>query len=142
MKLEFEMVPEECWYKNLRSFLPPKEWDKIRKAAYARADGRCMICHRKVARLEAHERWSYDEENAVQKLEDVIAICHSCHSVIHYSRTALMGHGEEAMEHYRKVNHATQSEFHEALAEANRVYLRRNKIEAWQTDLSWLKYNG
>ena len=61
-KLEFELVPEGCWYSNLRSLLKPREWDMVRKDAYARAGGRCMICGRKTQRLEAHERWEYDEE--------------------------------------------------------------------------------
>lgn len=59
-KLEFELVPEGCWYSNLRSLLKPREWDMVRKDAYARAGGRCMICGRKTQRLEAHERWEYD----------------------------------------------------------------------------------
>ena len=42
-KLEFELVPEGCWYSNLRSLLKPREWDMVRKDAYARAGGRCMI---------------------------------------------------------------------------------------------------
>ena len=69
-KLKFELVPDGCWYSNLRSILKPKAWDILRKDAYARAGGKCMVCGRKATRLEAHERWSYDEENKVQKLED------------------------------------------------------------------------
>lgn len=34
-KLNFEMVPEECWYANLRSVLPPAQWDRVRRDAYA-----------------------------------------------------------------------------------------------------------
>lgn len=35
-KLDFEMVPEECWYANLRSVLSKQQWDAVRKDAYAR----------------------------------------------------------------------------------------------------------
>ena len=52
-----------------------------------------------------------------------------------------MVYGAEAMEHFMKVNGCTQSEYHEALGEANRLYLERNKVEGWATDLSWLKDN-
>ena len=90
-KLDFEFVPEECWYSNLRSVLKPSDWDKVRFDAYARAGGKCMICGRWTKRLEAHENWSYDEEKALQKLEDVVALCHSCHEVKHISRTQLIG---------------------------------------------------
>ncbi len=137
-KLDFELVPEECWYSNLRSVLPPAGWDIVRKDAYARAKGRCSICG-KAGRLEAHETWSYDEKRAVQKLETVIALCHACHEVKHISRTQLTGRGDEAMEHFMKVNGCSQMDYHAALGKANEEYLCRNKIENWTTDLSWLK---
>ncbi|MBO4988967.1 MAG: HNH endonuclease [Clostridia bacterium] len=138
MKLEIELVPDGCWYSNLRSALPPALWDKIRKDAYRRAGGRCMVCGKK-GRLEAHERWSYDETSHVQKLETVVALCHDCHSVVHIARTQMMGDGDRAMEHFMKVNGCTQSEFHRALGEANTLQQRRNLIDDWQTDISWIK---
>ncbi|MBR4943618.1 MAG: HNH endonuclease [Clostridia bacterium] len=138
-KLTFELVPEECWYCNLRSILKAKDWDTVRRDAYARANGRCMICGRPAKRLEAHEKWSYDEERAVQKLEDVVALCHNCHEVKHISRTQLIGRGAEAMEHFMKVNKCSQMEYHSALGEANEEYFRRNRVEGWSTDISWLE---
>ena len=137
-KLNFEIVPDGCWYVNLRTALPPALWDKIRRDAYARANGKCMICGRYTRRLEAHERWSYDEEKALQKLETVVAVCHSCHEVIHIGRTQLIGRGAEAMEHFMKVNGCSQMDFHLALGEANETHRRRNQIE-WTTDISWIK---
>ena len=137
-KLNFELVPEECWYSNLRSVLKPADWDRVRKDAYARAKGRCCICGES-ARLEAHEKWSYDESNALQKLEEVIALCHSCHEVKHISRTQLIGRGMEAMEHFMKVNQCSQMDYHAALSEANEEYFRRNRVVGWVTDISWLE---
>ena len=137
-KLTFEMVPEECWYSNLRSVLKPADWDIIRKDAYARAGGRCTICGRS-ARLEAHEKWSYDNEWALQKLEDVVALCRECHEVKHISRTQLMGRGMDAMEHFMRVNQCSQMDFHDALQQTNEEYLQRNRVEGWVTDISWLK---
>lgn len=139
MKLNFELVPDSCWYSNLRSLLPPGGWDIIRKKAYARANGRCMICGAKTARLEAHEQWSYDEDNAVQKLTGVIATCHACHEVIHIGRTQLMGREREASEHFMKVNNCTYAEYRKALGEANAAHRRRNQIPEWKLDLSVLK---
>ena len=139
-KLNFELVPEECWRANLRSFLKTEDWDKIRRSAYAKAGGRCSICGVR-GRLEAHEKWAYDDSKAVQKLVDVIALCHACHEVKHISRTQLMGRGVEAMEHFMKVNRCSQMEYHEALGIANAEYRKRNEVEGWVTDLSWLKDN-
>lgn len=138
MKLNFELVPDSCWYSNLRSILSPAQWDAVRREAYARAGGKCMICGATVRRLEAHERWEYDEDNAVQKLADVVAVCHSCHEVIHIGRTQLMGGEERACAHFMKVNGCTYSEYRKALGEANDKHRRRNQIPEWKLDISWL----
>ena len=129
-KLDFQLVPDGCWYTNLRSALPKEAWDRLRRAAYARAGGRC--------RLEAHEVWGYDDEKHIQKLENVIAVCPACHAVIHIGRTALLGKEPEAQAHFMKVNGCTQSEYHAALGEANRVHAERSRHE-WVTDISKLK---
>ncbi|HBN13101.1 MAG TPA: HNH endonuclease [Clostridiales bacterium] len=139
MKLNFELVPDSCWYSNLRSILSPAQWDVVRREAYARAGGRCMICGAPTRRLEAHERWEYDERNAVQKLADVVAICKSCHEVIHIGRTQLTGGEERASEHFMKVNGCTYAEYRKALGEANEAHRRRNLVPEWKLDLSYLK---
>lgn len=137
-KLDFELVPEECWFSNLRSALTPKDWDTVRRDAYKRAGGKCAVCGRQ-GRLEAHEKWSYDEKKALQRLVDVVALCKACHEVKHISRTQLMGRGADAMEHFMQVNGCSQMEYHAALQKMNEEYLRRNKVEGWVTDISWLK---
>ncbi len=137
-RLNFELVPEECWFSNLRSVLKPDDWDKVRRDAYKRAGGRCVICGA-TGRLEAHEQWCYDDEKALQKLENVVALCRNCHEIKHIGRTQLMGRDLEAMEHFMKVNRCSQMDYHAALAEANEEYFRRNRVEGWVTDVSWLK---
>ncbi len=138
-KLNFELVPDSCWYYNLRSLLSKKEWDFLKKYAREKADNRCAICGAKVKRLEAHEVWSYDINSATQKLEDVISVCHDCHSVIHIGRTSLVGDIERAEKHYMKVNNATYAEYRMALGEANKLHRQRNKVREWKLDLTWLK---
>ena len=135
-KLTFQPVPSGCWYANLRSALPKEQWDRLRRAAYARAGGRCSVCGA-AGRLEAHEVWSYDDERHIQKLEDVVALCHACHEVVHIGRTALLGREPQAQAHFMKVNGCTQSEYHAALGEANRLNAERSRHE-WMTDLSRL----
>ena len=137
-KLNFELVPDSCWYSNLRSILSQKQWDVVRREAYSRANGRCMICGRPAKRLEAHEKWSYDEVNEVQKLEDVVAICHSCHSVIHIGRTQLMGQEDVAIKHFMRVNKCTYADYIRALGEANATHRRRNQVGEWKLDLTYL----
>ena len=135
--LNFEMVPDGCWYTNLRSALPKETWDLLRHAAYKRSGGKCSVCGAS-GRLEAHEVWSYDDKRHIQKLENVIAVCRACHEVIHIGRTTMLGRGGQAEEHFKKVNGCTQSDYHAALDEANRIHRERSRYE-WMTDLSKLK---
>ena len=139
-------VPDSCWYSNLRTAWPTKIWDVIRRDAYARANGRCMICGAKVKRLEAHEHWIYDEKNAIQKLGDVLALCHDCHSVIHIGRTQLLGDEDRAIKHFCKVNGCNYSDYIKALGMANEKHRRLNGIAEWKPDVNLiteiLKRNG
>ena len=137
MKLKFEIVPDSCWYSNLRSELPKEAWDIIRKKAYARAGGRCMICGAPSQRLEAHEQWEYDDKNGVQKLKNVVAICRPCHEVIHIGRTQLIGREREAIGHFMKVNGCSYADYIKALGEANAVHRERSRKE-WKLDISEL----
>ena len=138
MKLNFELIPDSCWYSNLRTLLKPKHWDILRKDAYSRAGGKCMICARKVTRLEAHERWEFNEQTKVQKLTDIIAVCHLCHSVIHIGRTQLMGGEDSAIKNLMKVNGCSYVEYRKALGKANEDHARRNRVDEWMLDVSWL----
>lgn len=139
MKLNFEIIPTSTWNYNLRTILSKKAWDVVRREAYARANGKCVICGAKAKRLEAHERWSYDEENKVQKLEDVIGICHNCHQVIHIGRTQLIGKEDEAIKHFEKVNGCDYQGYIKSLTEANEKNKRLSEIYDWSLDLSYLK---
>lgn len=141
-RLDFDFIPEESWKYNLRHILSPAAWDVVRRDAYQRAAYKCRICGKGNCRLEAHEKWSFDTKKRVQKLEDVLALCHDCHAVVHYQRTALCGGTEgaqRAQEQFKRVNGCTQAEFHEALARAAEKHARLNETEDWQLDLSFLK---
>ena len=141
-KLDFEFIPEESWKYNLRHLLSSAAWDVVRRDAYKRAGYKCCICGRGNCRLEAHEKWSFIAQTRVQKLDNVLALCHDCHAVVHYQRTALcegVEGAEKAQEHFIKVNGCTQAEFHAALARAAKRHKRLNETEEWKLDLSFLK---
>jgi len=138
-KLKFELVPDGCWYSNLRAILSKKQWDFLKAYAKEQSGGKCAICGRKTDRLDAHEVWSYDRENAVQKLEDVISVCKDCHSVIHIGRTQLKGDEERAEKHYMKVNGCSYAEYRKALGDANDEHRKNNLVSEWKLDLSYLK---
>ena len=137
-KLNFELVPDSCWYSNLRSILTKQQWYAISKKVRAAAGGRCQICGAPSARLEAHERWEYDEERAVQRLSAIVAVCPACHAVIHIGRTQLKGDVRAAEDHFMQVNGCNYAEYRRALGEANEAHRRRNKVPEWSLDISKL----
>ena len=98
-----------------------------------------MICGKKTDRLEAHEKWSYNEKTKTQKLEDIVAVCKDCHSVIHIGRTQLKGDEERAEKHYMEVNNCSYAEYRRNLGKANELHKRLNLVPEWKLDLTYLK---
>lgn len=138
-KLNFELVPDSCWYSNLRSILTKQQWYALSKKVCSAAGGRCQICGRHSSRLEAHERWEYDEGHAVQRLSAIVAVCPACHAVIHIGRTQLKGDVRAAEDHFMQVNGCSYAEYRRALGEANEAHIRRNRVPEWSLDITALK---
>ncbi len=139
LKLNFEMLPAGAWNFNLRTQLSKKAWDFIRKRAYDEANGKCKICERRVKRLEAHEKWEFNEKTHTQTLKDVIAVCNSCHLVIHIGRTQLLGKEDTAIIHFKKVNQTDFQRYISELKRANEENIELSKIDDWQLNLEYLK---
>lgn len=139
LKLDFEVLPSGAWNNNLRTVFSKKAWDFIRKDAYDRAGNKCAICGRKVSRLEAHERWEFNKTTCTQKLTDVIAVCNSCHTVIHIGRAQLLGLEDRAIKHFQKVNDCDYQGYINALKKANEKCIELSTVSDWVLDLDWIK---
>ena len=140
-KLTIEAVPSTTWYENLRHTIPAKQWDTIRKLIYKKANYRCEICGGKGERhpVEAHELWTYDDENHVQTLVGLIALCPPCHRVKHIVRTIGIGNHQEAIEHLMVVNDWAEIEIAEKyVAESLRLFDRRSTYK-WTVNMDWLE---
>ena len=137
--LDFELIPTGAWNFNLRTQLPKKAWDLLRQIAYQKADYKCSICKCNAKRLEAHEVWDFNKYTKVQKLVDIKALCHNCHSVVHINRTILIGQEDRAIKHFKKVNKVDYSAFITALKTANEKNQELSTIDEWSLDLSYLK---
>lgn len=139
-KLTIELVPSTCWYSNLRSELPKEKWDVLRRACYKWADYKCQVCGDTGPKhpVECHEVWDYDDNNKVQKLEGVIALCPNCHMVKHMGRSQVIGKGEHAKNHLKKVNGWSNSQAVKYINKAFNTWERRSQFE-WELDLSWLE---
>jgi len=79
-KLTVELVPSTSWYSNVRSEVSKKDWNAIRKRVYREANYVCQICAGRGSKwpVECHEIWAYDDENHIQELAGMQALCPKC----------------------------------------------------------------
>lgn len=102
--LYVDLVPRTCWGTAARTALRSRtEWDRIRKAVYARAGEACETCgHTRetlkaagvAPRLIAHERYAYVEypdEGRVQELRRLVCQCVLCDEFTHLGHTSTLG---------------------------------------------------
>jgi 5-methylcytosine-specific restriction endonuclease McrA len=142
-KLKVELVPKTCFYSNVRTLLPKKYWDQLRKESYEKANHKCEICgdtgknqgyrHN----VECHEIWEYDDVFKVQILNGLISLCPKCHQVKHFGRTSAIGKQPEAFKHLEKVNNWNHRDCVNHLKETMAQWLDRSKYK-WHIDLSLL----
>lgn len=136
-----DLIPSTCWFTNVRSSVHPSDWDRLRNFIYQRAGNRCECCSSSEARLDAHERWSYNTATKVQKLMRLIALCQDCHEVTHMGFAAISGRSEEAKLHLMKVTRMSQMQAEEHINAAFALWSDRSKFQ-WSLDLSILTDSG
>jgi hypothetical protein len=140
MKLTVELVPSTCWYVNVRSSVGQSKWNQIRKEVYKLAGYKCEVCGGVGSTwpVEAHEIFEYDDQNHVQTLTRIIALCPKCHEVKHLGRAMSCGNLDAAKEHLANVNEWTVKEADDYVAEQFDVWRERSKHN-WTLDLTILE---
>lgn len=140
LKLQIELVPQGCWFTNVRSNVTKKEWDFIRKHTYVDAGCRCEICNGVGSRhpLECHEVWSYDTEKKIQKIEKLQALCPACHEVKHFGFAVSRGFRERAFGHFIGINSLSVKEANEIIPAVFEQWNDRCFIN-WNLNLDILK---
>jgi len=138
LKLKIELVPTSSWYDNLRKYTAKKDWDKIRKKAYASQGYRCGICGAR-GRMNCHEIWEYDDKRHIQKLTGFIALCNMCHHVKHIGLAGILASRgkldyEKVIEHFIKVNDCDRGDFEKHREEAFVLWKKRS-LSDWLVDL-------
>lgn len=139
MKLTIELVPSTCWYVNLRSEISSDSWDRVRSATYSKADYKCEICGGvgEDYPVECHEIWSYDDENKIQKLDGLMALCPKCHMVKHIGLARVNKKYAAAIAHLMYVNNWSKFDAMHYIDKCFRTWSERSK-HSWKLDLSWL----
>ena len=141
-----EIVPRNCASKNLRSILRKVVgWGRITRDAKERSGERCEICGEcgleqgSRHTVEAHEIWEYDDQNRIQRLVAVQALCPNCHRVKHIGRWMKRPkHRQVLFDHMKKINEWSEEKLEEYLREVFLLYEMRSIGPSWVLDLSWL----
>lgn len=142
-QLTIELVPQSCWFSNVRDHVDRSVWDVLRKDVYRQYGSRCAICGGVGPKwpVECHERWHYDEKRRIQTLKGLIALCPACHEVKHIGLASVRGRLPQARAHLMKVNQWCGDRADNCIQEAFAVWARRNTLD-WSLDLSWLEQHG
>lgn len=143
MKLDIELVPQTCWFSNVRFAVSKSRWDTIKSAVAAKAWNVCRICGDVGPKhpVECHEIWHYDDVKLIQKLTGMIALCPNCHMVKHFGFAQISGKSEKAIKHLMKINELTRLTAEATVKRAFVVWERRSKKQ-WKLDISTLSEYG
>lgn len=139
-KLTIDLLPKGAWNNDFSKTLPKKEWDILRNACYAKANHKCEICGFETDELDAHEVWNFDVKTKTQTLVNILTLCSKCHGVKHYRNSTRLGYGEEAKQHFMKVNNCSEMEFATHLVQAQMDFEARNKIYRWKINADLTKF--
>lgn len=153
-RLFVDLVPSSCWFTNVRKCTDTEQWDSLRDLVYERAGNRCECCAREPGtckswrregeplRLEAHERWGYDQEQGIQTLKRLMAMCDECHAVTHFGHT--VSHyplRKEATNHLMQMSGWSEQQVSAHIKGAFARCAERS-LQSWQLDLSMITTAG
>ncbi len=141
--LTVELVPATCWFSNARTILTSGEWEVCKRFVRDRSGDRCEVCGGRGPRwpVECHEIWRYDLPSETQILDDLVALCPSCHEVKHIGFAEVRGRQEQALKHLAGVNGWTYLEAATYVTRCFELWRARSTME-WDLDITWLETLG
>ena len=113
---------------------------------YGRAGNRCEACKcaanpQAGVRIEAHERWYFDDARGVQVLRRLICLCDACHGSTHFGLANVQGRSAEALSHLITVTGLSRGLAEAHIDEAFALWQERS-ARTWDLDLSILTGAG
>lgn len=144
LKLQIELVPSSCFWSNIRSYLKQSQWDKIRKQVYEKANYCCEICGEQgiYYPVACHEVWKYDDIEGIQTLSHFQALCMSCHDVKHIGYAKNQGRGEQAFNHFKKINQLEHNLAKNIIKGTIAYHKSTRDKKEWKLDIEHLKEYG
>ena len=139
--LTIELVPKSSWYKNVRSNVSKGEWERLKKITFSRSGYKCEICGGRGPNwpVECHEIFAYNDQQHIQKLVKLMALCPACHEVKHIGLAGLRGKANSAKAHLAKVNGWSLEDANLYIEGCFEIWHQRSRHQ-WELDLSYLKH--
>jgi hypothetical protein len=139
-RLLIELIPKTSWYDDARELMDEATWEWISDQVLDRAEGVCEICGASDPGqpMRCDAVWRLDDPVRVQRLVRLIAMCGDCHHVEHMGFANMHGGGTRARAHLARVNGWTLVQADAHVAEAFRVWARRNQ-GPWVIDVEGLR---
>lgn len=139
LKVAVELIPETSFYNNLRKVVSPTAWDMFRRDTYRKYNNKCGKCGVEGQSLDCHEIWHFNEENQIQSLTGLIAVCKMCHHVIHHGyANILISQGKldkrALINHFLTVNNCDEQYYKEHVKAAFALWRERSKKE-WTVEM-------
>lgn len=139
-RLTVELVPQTCWYSNVRSEVSKEDWEKLKRFTFQQANYRCEVCGGRGSAhpVECHEIWHYDDDQHIQTLIGLVALCPACHECKHMGFANVRGRGEIATAHLAQVNAWTMKQAQVYVGDCFEVWMERSQYQ-WELDITYLE---
>lgn len=142
-KLTIELVPKTSFFNNVRQAVSSTNWDILKKMTYKKANYKCEICGGKGYKhpVEAHEIWHYDDNQHIQTLMGLIALCPTCHLTKHLGFAQIQGKEKDVIKQLMKVNQWNNEQTHLYIEAIWEIWYFRSQFQ-WQLNLAYLDKLG
>ena len=130
-QLMIELVPASSWGMNLRTMFSKSIWEQLRAFTFNTYAHQCAVCEKKGS-LHCHEVWIYDDENHIQSLKKLQALCPLCHGIKHIGLSGLQQSGpdmDQLITHFMKVNQCSRADFTRHYQEQMDMHHKRSRYE-------------
>lgn len=138
-KLMMQPVPPNCKNMLCKNMFDMKHWRMITAVAKSNANGKCAICGKEIKNHFYDEIWKYHEIKNTMELENVIAVCSSCHKVIHALDDIEAKIPKSVVNHFTKVNNCKEKDFNRVYKDTIDDFNRRSLVKAWKINIMFLK---
>lgn len=136
-----DLVPQGCWFTNVRYCVHEDDWQRVAKGIRMRAGFVCEACGATGVPIEAHERWDYLEAEGIQVLKRLVCLCRDCHLATHYGYARTQGLEDQVRAHLMAVNGWDELALNAHLHDAYETWEERS-LRTWELDVSIIERAG